>query len=78
MWKEEGITKSDVIEYYLSVAPKMVPLIRNRPLMLNRYPHGVPGQSFVSLEVTTRPKHLSAPEANKVSRYGPQESRGTV
>lgn len=47
MWKKEGITKSDVIEYYLAVASKMVPLIKNRPLMLNRYPHGVPGQSFV-------------------------------
>ena len=47
MWKREGIAKSDIIQYYLSVAPKMIPLIRNRPLMLNRYPHGVPGKSFV-------------------------------
>ncbi len=47
MWKKERITKSDVIQYYLSVAPKMIPLVRNRPLMLNRYPHGVPGKSFV-------------------------------
>src|SRR5215472_16511323 len=47
MWKKEGITKSDVIQYYMSVGPKMIPLIRNRPLMLNRYPHGIPGQSFV-------------------------------
>jgi bifunctional non-homologous end joining protein LigD len=47
MWNKEQITKSDIIQYYISVGPKMIPLIRNRPLMLNRYPHGVPGKSFV-------------------------------
>ena len=74
MWKKEGITKSDVIEYYLSVAPKMVPLIRNRPLMLNRYPHGVPGQSFVQKDwphhptwVQTAPVHSES--LNKTARH---------
>jgi len=47
MWKKERITKSDIIQYYIAVGPKMIPLIRNRPLMLTRYPHGVPGKSFV-------------------------------
>ena len=34
MWKREGVTKADVIQYYLGVADRMVPLIRDRPLML--------------------------------------------
>ncbi len=47
MWKKEGITKADLIQYYVSVAPRMVSCIRNRPLMLNRFPHGVSDKSFV-------------------------------
>jgi bifunctional non-homologous end joining protein LigD len=33
----EGITKGDVVDYYRRVAPVMVPHVRNRPLMLERY-----------------------------------------
>ncbi len=47
MWKREKITKADVIEYYSTVASRIVPLIKDRPLMLNRFPHGVPGSYFV-------------------------------
>ena len=47
MWKKEGITKADLIHYYVSVAPWMVRFIKNRPLMLNRFPHGVSDKSFV-------------------------------
>jgi bifunctional non-homologous end joining protein LigD len=37
----EGITKRDVAEYYLAVAPAMVPHVRDRPMNLDRYPDGV-------------------------------------
>jgi bifunctional non-homologous end joining protein LigD len=55
MWKRERITKADVIQYYSSVASRMIPLIKNRPLMLNRYPHGVPGKSFVQKDWPNHP-----------------------
>jgi len=55
MWKREAITKADVIQYYVSVASNMIPLIRNRPLMLNRFPHGVPGKSFVQKDWPNHP-----------------------
>ena len=55
MWKREGITKADVIQYYVTVASKMIPLIYNRPLMLNRFPHGVPGKSFVQKDWPNHP-----------------------
>ncbi len=47
MWKKEGFTKADLIQYYVSVASQMLPMIRDRPLMLNRFPHGVSDKSFV-------------------------------
>ena len=56
MWKREGITKADVIRYYSAVASRMVPLIKDRPLMLNRFPHGVPGKSFVQKDWPNHPK----------------------
>ncbi|CAA9528846.1 MAG: hypothetical protein AVDCRST_MAG85-3487 [uncultured Solirubrobacteraceae bacterium] len=37
----EGITKRDVAEYYLAVAPVMIPHVRDRPLNLDRYPDGI-------------------------------------
>jgi bifunctional non-homologous end joining protein LigD len=55
MWKREGVTKADVIQYYLGVADRMIPIIKNRPLMLNRFPHGVPGKSFVQKDWPNHP-----------------------
>jgi bifunctional non-homologous end joining protein LigD len=43
------ITKAKVIEYYIRMAPKILPVIANRPLVLTRYPDGIkdaqPGKS---------------------------------
>ncbi len=47
IWEKEGISKADLIHYYATVAPHMVPYVRNRPLMLYRFPHGVSDRSFV-------------------------------
>ena len=55
MWKREKITKADVIQYYSTVASRMIPLIKDRPLMLNRFPHGVPGKSFVQKDWPNHP-----------------------
>jgi bifunctional non-homologous end joining protein LigD len=38
---EAGVTKGDAIEYYLSVADKLLPHLRDRPITLERMPDGV-------------------------------------
>ena len=43
---DSGITKGDVMRYYMRVAPVLLPLIDDRPLILKRYPNGIKGQSF--------------------------------
>ena len=45
-WPGEGITKGDLFAYYRSVAPWLLPYLRDRPLVLTRYPDGIEGTSF--------------------------------
>ena len=42
----ERITKGDVMRYYARVASSMLPIMRDRPLVLKRYPNGIDGESF--------------------------------
>ncbi len=45
-WPDEGYTKGDLIAYYDAVAPRLLPYLRDRPLVLTRYPDGITGKSF--------------------------------
>ncbi|HEU4384730.1 MAG TPA: DNA ligase D [Anaeromyxobacteraceae bacterium] len=45
-WPEEGYTKGDLIEYYRAIAPWLLPYLRDRPLVLTRFPDGIAGKSF--------------------------------
>jgi bifunctional non-homologous end joining protein LigD len=45
-WPEEGYTKGDLIDYYRAVAPWLLPYLRDRPVVLTRYPDGIAGKSF--------------------------------
>jgi len=45
-WPDEGYTKGDLVDYYRAVAPRMLPFLRDRPLVMTRYPDGIEGKSF--------------------------------
>jgi bifunctional non-homologous end joining protein LigD len=45
-WPERGYTKGDLIAYYRAVAPWLLPYLKDRPLVLTRYPDGIEGKSF--------------------------------
>jgi bifunctional non-homologous end joining protein LigD len=45
-WPDQGYTKADLIAYYETVAPLMLPYLRDRPIVLTRYPDGIKGKSF--------------------------------
>ncbi|MEB2776290.1 DNA ligase D [Algoriphagus sp. D3-2-R+10] len=46
LWPKEGITKYDLIEYYLSVSKYILPFLKDRPQNLHRHPNGIDKDSF--------------------------------
>ena len=44
--RQRALTKRDLLVYFASVAPVLLPQLRDRPLTMTRYPNGVEGQSF--------------------------------
>ncbi len=45
-WPEEGHTKGDLLAYYRGIAPWLLPYLRDRPVVLTRFPDGIAGKSF--------------------------------
>jgi bifunctional non-homologous end joining protein LigD len=45
-WPKEGYTKGDLVAYYQAIARWMLPYLKDRPVMLTRYPDGIEGKSF--------------------------------
>lgn len=45
-WPAEGYTKGDLVEYYRAISPWILPYLRDRPLVVDRYPDGITGKSF--------------------------------
>ncbi len=45
-WPDLGLTKRDLLQYYGDVAPVLLPHLRDRPMVMRRYPHGAAGPSF--------------------------------
>ena len=45
-WTELGLTKGDLLQYYADVAHALLPHVRNRAMVMKRYPHGAAGAFF--------------------------------
>jgi bifunctional non-homologous end joining protein LigD len=45
-WPKLGITKGDLLRYYASVAPVLLPHLRDRAMVMKRYPNGAAGKFF--------------------------------
>ena len=45
-WPKLGITKGDLLRYYVSVAPVLLPHLRDRAMVMKRYPNGASGKWF--------------------------------
>src|SRR3954454_7838108 len=46
LYPKAGFTKAHVIDYYIRIAPVLLPHLKDRPLTMKRYPNGVQGEFF--------------------------------
>jgi bifunctional non-homologous end joining protein LigD len=45
-WRGPGLTKRDLLQYYADVAPFLLPHVRDRAMVMKRYPNGAEGEFF--------------------------------
>jgi hypothetical protein len=45
-WPEEGYTKGDLLQYYADVSRWLIPHLRDRAMVMKRYPHGAAREFF--------------------------------
>lgn len=45
-WLDLGLTKGDLMQYYADIAPVLLPHVRDRAMVMKRYPNGAAGDFF--------------------------------
>jgi len=55
---ERGLTKGDLVKYYLDIADCALPHLRRRPFHMVRYPNGVVGDFFHQKRVPAHPDYV--------------------
>jgi len=68
-WPDEKLTKFDLLSFYLKVADYIMPFLKDRPAILQRYPRGIKAPMFFQQDLE------SAPEFIKTARLINQEGR---
>lgn len=51
LWPDDGLLKHDLVRYYIEAAPYLLPHLRNRPLVVQRFPEGIHGAGFYQKNV---------------------------
>src|SRR5678816_271834 len=68
-WPDEKLTKYDLLCYYLSVADYLMPFLKDRPAILQRWPRGIKAPMFFQQDLETAPSFI------KTVRLTNQEGR---
>ncbi|MBZ5584326.1 MAG: non-homologous end-joining DNA ligase [Acidobacteriia bacterium] len=45
-WPDLGIAKRDLLQYYIDLSPYLLPHLKNRAMVMKRYPNGAAGEFF--------------------------------
>lgn len=54
-WPKEKYTKGNLLTYYESIASYILPYLKDRPIMLHRFPNGIEGQEFYQKDLKIAP-----------------------
>ena len=75
LYPKVGFTKGHVIDYYIRIAPVLLPHLKDRPLTMKRYPDGVEGEFFYEKNCPShRPKWVKTAQVwsvgnNRIMNY---------
>ena len=70
-FKRPSLRKRDVLLYYLRIAPNILPFLKDRPLVLKRYPNGIDGEFFFQKEAPkSRPEWVKTVDIFSKERGG--------
>ncbi|HEX8494340.1 MAG TPA: non-homologous end-joining DNA ligase [Pyrinomonadaceae bacterium] len=61
-WPDAGYTKGDLVKYYYEVAEYILPYLKDRPLIMKRYPDGITGKFFHQHDVDEVPDYVRTAE----------------
>lgn len=56
-WPDDGYTKADLVRYYYETAKYILPHLKDRPLIMRRFPQGIKGESFHQHDVESVPSY---------------------
>src|SRR3954447_18016145 len=73
LWPANGFTKSQLIDYYVRVAPVLLPHIVQRPMTLARFPDGVDVDGWYQTDCWHHPDWM--PTAQVVLPHGQESGR---
>lgn len=74
LWHEEKITRKDLLQYYLDIAPVILLYLKDRPQNMLRHPNGWEGESFyqknaIDLPVWTKTKKIHSDTEERDINY---------
>ena len=79
---QPNITKAGILHYYAEIADRMVPYMKNRPLMMDRYPEGYKGESFYQKEAAAYfpdfIKRVTVPKKDGVTNFAVCQNDATL
>ncbi len=70
-WPDAGITKGDLLQYYVDVAPALLPHLKDRAMVMKRYPNGAYGKCFFM-------KRAPQPRPEWIETCGIEHASGSV
>ena len=70
-WPELGISKGDLLRYYAEISPALLPHLKDRAMVMKRYPHGAAGEFFFM-------KRAPSPRPDWIETCAIEHSSGNV
>jgi bifunctional non-homologous end joining protein LigD len=57
-WPDEKLTKYELLCYYLKISPLLMPFLKDRPAILQRYPRGIKAPMFFQQDLESAPAFI--------------------